>query len=81
MTLGEHLAVSDNDPAPTTTTVPSGETEEPTTTTIDTDTTTSTVPDLTALPATGRSLNTLPSVLLLATGSIGVFASRRKRAG
>jgi hypothetical protein len=81
VTLGEHLAVSVNDPAPTTTTVPPGETEEPTTTTIDTDTTTSTVPDLTALPATGRSLNTLPSVLLLATGSIGVFASRRKRAG
>ena len=81
VTLGEHLAVSVNDPAPTTTTVPSGETEEPSTTTIDTDTTTSTGPDLTALPATGRSLNPLPSVLLLATGSIGVFASRRKRAG
>ena len=83
VTLGEHLAVSVNDPAPTTSTTttvpPLSETDGPTTTTAETVVASSTIPDLTALPATGRGLDALPPVLLLATGSIGIFASRRGR--
>jgi len=86
------VAPSDASTSSTTTTVPSATatTTAPTTTTsvVDVSTTapiaqisTSSIANPPALPATGTNSNVFPPLLLLATGCIGVLASRSRRLG
>jgi hypothetical protein len=63
----------------TTPTLPATPAEEDSTTTSHAEISTSSIPDPPALPATGTHSNIFPPVRLLATGCIGVLASRRRR--